>query len=66
MSAMSSQKRKIAKKYKERVVIIRAAHKPEEYVKHRAHAKMLQRFENEEIARERHEALRSGASTGDG
>lgn len=57
MSVMSSQKRKIAKKYRERMSIIRAAHKPEEFLKHRAHAKAILRAMNEERAQEEHEAL---------
>lgn len=62
MSAMSSQKRKIAKRYKDRCAIIRAAFKPEEYLKHRVHAKELQRRENEERAKAEHEQLLAKAS----
>lgn len=62
MSAMRSQKRKIAILYKDRVAIIRAAFKPEEYLKHRVHAKRLERFENEEAARLRHERLLAHAT----
>ena len=57
MSSMSTQKRKIAKGYKDRIAIVRAAHKPEEYLKHRSHQKALIRAENEETAQREHEEL---------
>jgi hypothetical protein len=57
MSAMSAQKRKIAIIYNDRMAIIRAAFKPEEYLKHRVHRKKLERFENEEAARLEHKQL---------
>lgn len=59
MSVMSSQKRKIAKKYKDRLAVIRAALKPEEFLKHRVHAKQIIRACNEERAREEHKRLLS-------
>lgn len=57
MSAMSSQKRKIAIRYGDRMAVIRAAFKPEEYDKHRVHKKQIERWVNEERAREAHEEL---------
>ena len=57
MSAMGSQKRKIAIRYSHRIAIIRGAYKPEEFMKHRVHKKHIERFLNEERAKELHESL---------
>ncbi|HEX7330360.1 MAG TPA: hypothetical protein VF290_02605 [Pyrinomonadaceae bacterium] len=54
---MSSQERKIAIRYKDRMAVIRAAFKPEEYDKHRVHKKQIERWVNEEREREAHKEL---------
>ena len=62
MSAMSTQKRKIAKKYKERMAVIRAASQPKEYLKHKSHQRALVRWLNEVVD---DEAASAGAVAGD-
>lgn len=61
MSVMGSQRRKIGKLHKDRVAVIRAAFKPEEYMKHKPHQKALLRAINEDRARQEHEALVVGS-----
>jgi hypothetical protein len=55
MSATGSQKRKIHKRYKERCAIIRAAFKPEEYIKHRTHQRRVLKALNDNAQQGEHQ-----------
>jgi hypothetical protein len=63
MSAMRSLKRGIAKRYKDRCAVIRAAHKPEEYLKHRSHRKRLEREISNDVPHQVYLQMLAGMSS---